>query len=169
MKEFLNKVSFEDFVKDSKINASNILANRDNLIPNDLVAATVLGVLYAKNSDLVDDFIEAAKEYLDDDLISGAKAAANIMNMNNVYYRGKEILGKDFEHVNPGLRMNIYTNHGIKKEYFEFISLAVSFINNCEFCIQSHSNLLIKNGMTNEQIHEALRISAIFNTIRRAY
>ena len=52
----------------------------------------------------------------------------------------------------------------LKGVFFEFISLAVSFINGCEFCVKSHSQILEKSGMSKEQIHESLRIAAIINS-----
>tara|TARA_B100000700_G_scaffold69353_2_gene76919 strand:+ start:28997 stop:29509 length:513 start_codon:yes stop_codon:yes gene_type:complete len=170
MKNFLNTIEFPEFAKDNKLNASNILMNNNKLIDDELVAGTILAIFYSKNENvLASNFIESAGEILSDSLINGAKAAANIMNMNNIFYRGKHYLGKNYEKVAANLRMNIYTKHGIDKKYFEFMSLAVSFINGCEFCVKSHAMLLRKEGMNEEQIHEALRIAAIFNTIRESY
>jgi len=170
MKDFLNTIEFPEFAKDNKLNASNVLMNNNQLIDKELVAGTILAIFYAKNENvLADNFIEAADDILDETLINGSKAAANIMNMNNIFYRGKHYLGKDYEKVAANLRMNIYTKHGIDKKYFEFMSLAVSFINGCEFCVKSHAALLKKEGMSEEQVHEALRIASIFNTIREKY
>lgn len=165
MKEFLNNFKFETYNKDTKLNLSSVLMNNNNVIPTELVAATIYGVLFAKNHPMADKFLEVAKEHFNEDLIEGVKGAANIMNMNNVYYRGKHILGENYSKMNPALRMQFYTNHKIEKKYFEFVSLAISFVNNCEFCIKSHAHLLEKEGMTKEQIHEALRIGAILNTL----
>ena len=170
MKDFLKNIEFPEFAKDNKLNASNILMNNEILIEKDLVAATVIAILYTNNEkELVDMFVESAKEELTEELINGAKAAANIMKMNNIYYRGKHYLDSDYNEIGAKLRMNIYTKHGINKKYFEFISLAVSFITGCEFCVKSHSKLLEKEGMSKEQIHEALRIASIFNTIKLSY
>jgi alkyl hydroperoxide reductase subunit D len=169
MKDFTNELNFIEETKDNKLNLSNVLRNTGGLIPSDLVAATIVGILYAKDSPLLESFIDSAKEELTEELIKGAKAAGNIMNMNNIYYRGKHYLGDNYNNVQAGLRMGIYTKHGIDKKYFEFISLAVSFINGCEFCVASHASLLEKEGMSKEQIHEALRIAAIVNTLRKNY
>lgn len=165
MKEFLNNFTFETYNKDTKLNLSSVLMNNANIIETKLVAATVYGILFAKNHPMAEKFLEAASEHFDEDLIEGVRGAATIMNMNNVYYRGKHILGNDYAKINASLRMQFYTNHKIDKKYFEFVSLAVSFVNNCEFCIKSHAHLLQKEGMTKEQIHEALRIAAIVNTL----
>ena len=165
MKEFLNNFTFEAYNKDTKLNMSSVLMNNSNVIPTDLVAATVYGILFAKKHPLAETFLETASEHFTPELIEGVRGAATIMNMNNVYYRGKHILGDNYEKINPSLRMQFYMNHKIDKKYFEFVSLAVSFVNNCEFCVKSHAHLLEKEGMSKEQIHEALRIGAIVNTL----
>jgi alkyl hydroperoxide reductase subunit D len=168
MKKFLKHIDFPDYVKDNKLNMSNVLMNNSKLIELDLVKATIVAILYTKKEDkLLSIFIEESE--ISEDLILGAKAAANIMSMNNIYYRGKHHIGEEYSYIPANLRMNIYTKHGIDKKYFEFISLSVSFINNCEFCIKSHSALLEKEGFSKEQVHEALRIAAIFNTVREKY
>lgn len=165
MKNFLNEIEFQEYEKDIKVNLSNILMNTSKLINDDLMAATVYAIIKSKNKiELANSFVEHAKEHLNDNLIFGANAAVKIMAMNNIYYRGKHFLGQDYNQEKAGLRMTIYSNHGINKEYFEFISLAVSFINGCEFCVKSHSKILEKSGMSKEQIHESLRIAAILNS-----
>tara|TARA_B100002019_G_scaffold242700_1_gene219083 strand:+ start:831 stop:1343 length:513 start_codon:yes stop_codon:yes gene_type:complete len=170
MQDFNKKLNFPEFAKDNKLNLSNLLMNNNQLIPNDMVAGTIISVLYSKEKySLIEKFIESIDFDMDEKIINGAKAASNIMAMNNIFYRGKHYLGSDYEKVAASLRMNIYTKHGIDKKYFEFFSLAVSFINGCEFCVKSHSKLLEKEGMSKEQIHEALRIASIINTIREDY
>lgn len=170
MKDFLKHIEFPEFAKDNKLNMSNLLMNNEKLIEKDLVAATIVAILYTnKEKELLKKFIESAEEELTEDLINGAKAASNIMKMNNIYYRGKHFIGNDYSNVAAKLRMNIYTKHKISKKHFEFISLAVSFINGCEFCVKSHSSLLENEGLSKEQIHESLRIAAIVNTLQLEY
>lgn len=165
MKEFLNNFTFETYNKDTKLNLSSLLMNNSGTIETKLVAATIYGVLFAKNHPMSDKFLEAASDHFDEDLIEGVRGAATLMNMNNVYYRGKHILGNDYASIKAALRMQFYTSHKIDKKYFEFVSLAVSFVNNCEYCVKSHAHELRKQGMTVEQIHESLRIAAIVNSL----
>ena len=85
MKEFLNNFTFETYNKDTKLNLSSVLMNNANVIETKLVAATVYGVLFAKNHPMAEKFLEAASEHFDGDLIEGVRGAATIMNMNNVH------------------------------------------------------------------------------------
>jgi lipoyl-dependent peroxiredoxin subunit D len=43
---------------------------------------------------------------------------------------------------------------------FELFSLAVSAINACEACIQSHEKVVVEGGLTEDHVHDAVRIAA---------
>ena len=43
---------------------------------------------------------------------------------------------------------------------FELYCLAVSAINGCEMCIRSHEQVVIEGGLSEEQVHDAVRIAA---------
>lgn len=166
MRDFAKEINFKEYQKDNQINVSNVLGNASKIINDDLVAATALSILILNDKkELAEKLIQHSNGLLTEELVFGVNAAVNVMKMNNVYYRGKHLLGSEYAQLQPQLRMSIYTKHGIDEKYFEFIALAVSFVNNCEYCIKSHAHILKKKGMTVEQIHEALRIAAIFNTI----
>ena len=73
----------------------------------------------------------------------GAKAAAAIMGMNNIYYRFLHLVEDgEYQTMPARLRMNVIANHGIDKLDFELISLAVSAVNGCGLCITSHEKKL---------------------------
>jgi alkyl hydroperoxide reductase subunit D len=59
------------------------------------------------------------------------------------------------------LRMNVIANPGAPKLDFELWCLAVSAINGCGACIDSHEKVLRSSGVPVEQIHTALRYAAI--------
>jgi alkyl hydroperoxide reductase subunit D len=46
------------------------------------------------------------------------------------------------------------------KADLELFSLAVSAINGCEACVQSHEKVVLEAGLTEEQVHDAVRIAA---------
>jgi alkyl hydroperoxide reductase subunit D len=43
---------------------------------------------------------------------------------------------------------------------FELVCLAVSAINGCEACVQSHEKVVIEGGLTEDQVNDAVRIAA---------
>ena len=55
--------------------------------------------------------------------------------------------------------------HGIDKLDFELWSLAVSAINGCHRCLESHEQVLVKAGASRETMQEAVRIAAIVNSV----
>ncbi|NDC59498.1 MAG: alkyl hydroperoxide reductase, partial [Alphaproteobacteria bacterium] len=62
-----------------------------------------------------------------------------------------------------GLRMNVLMNPGVDKTDFELWSLAVSAINGCGMCLDSHEEELRKRGLPNTHIQAAIRIAAVVN------
>jgi lipoyl-dependent peroxiredoxin subunit D len=63
------------------------------------------------------------------------------------------------------LRMNIIGSHGISREDFELFSLAVSAMNGCGMCIDSHERLLQQHGVKPETIQTAVRIGAVIKAV----
>ena len=101
--------------------------------------------------------------------IAGAYEAANIMAMNNVYYRFVHLASNNVYGTKPaGLRMNVIGNPSIDKLDFELFSLAVSAINGCGLCIDSHEKVLTKAGVTEETIQQAVKIAAVVQAVAQS-
>lgn len=95
---------------------------------------------------------------------TAAKAAAAIMAMNNIYYRSLHLLhNEEYRTLRAGLRMNILANPGVDKGDFELWSLAVSAVNGCGMCLDSHEAELRKRGFAAAQVQTALKIAAVVN------
>jgi alkyl hydroperoxide reductase subunit D len=66
--------------------------------------------------------------------------------------------------VRPELRMNAYATHGgVDRQSFELYALAASIVGKCHFCVQSHYELLKKEGWTTQQLRDVGRIAAVIN------
>jgi alkyl hydroperoxide reductase subunit D len=99
---------------------------------------------------------------------TAAKAAAAIMGMNNVYYRALHLISNpEYRTLPARLRMNVLANPGVEKADFELWSLAVSAINGCGMCLDSHEAELKKHGVPAQQVQAALRIAAVVNAVSR--
>jgi lipoyl-dependent peroxiredoxin subunit D len=95
-------------------------------------------------------------------VIEDALAAASLMAMNNVYYRFRHLIGNPSYGALPArLRMNRLVKPAGSKVDFELFSLAVSAINGCETCMQSHEKVVRDGGLSEEQVHDAVRIAAV--------
>ena len=67
------------------------------------------------------------------------------------------------------MRVNIMaTGAGLDKTLFESISLCISAINGCSFCVKAHSNLLLDNKMNKEYVLNIGRISSVISAISKA-
>jgi alkyl hydroperoxide reductase subunit D len=98
--------------------------------------------------------------------VEGAKAAAAIMAMNNIYYRFLHLVeDNEYQTMPARLRMNVIANHGIDKLDFELISLAVSAVNGCGLCVTSHEKKLRSHDVSRESIQSAVRIAATVHAV----
>jgi alkyl hydroperoxide reductase subunit D len=98
--------------------------------------------------------------------LAGARTAAAIMAMNNVYYRFTHLVGEpEYQTLRAGLRMNAMANPGCDKVDFELCSLAVSAINGCGMCMDSHEKTLRKHALPAQAVQSAVRIAAVVNAV----
>jgi alkyl hydroperoxide reductase subunit D len=88
------------------------------------------------------------------------------MAMNNVYYRFTHLAGnKEYLNMPARLRMNAIGAPGIDKADFELFSLAVSAMNGCGMCIDSHEKVLKQHNVAAETIQAGARIGAIVKAV----
>lgn len=159
------KEQIPGYAKDLKLNLSTIVRG-DVLSPRQLWGCMLACALASTEGDFARAILEEAGETLSPADIEGAKAAAAIMSMNNVYYRFAHVIGdQEIEKMPAQLRMNIIGNPGCDKLDFECWSLAVSILNNCQKCIQAHAAGLTKGGMSKKQIQEIGRIAAVVKAV----
>lgn len=148
-----------DYAKDLKLNLGS-LSHDVTLTPQQLAGTFVASAIASRNP-LVTDLLSAHfAESLSGAALDAARAAAAIMGMNNVYYRFVHLVGGDYAKMPAQLRMNVIARPGVEKVDFELWSLAVSAINGCGMCMESHEHQLRKAGLGAEQIQTAVRIAA---------
>jgi alkyl hydroperoxide reductase subunit D len=156
------KETLPDEARDIKINLGNVLQ------PAALNADQTWGVgiscaYAARNEKLTRAMIADAKAAgISDGVISDAKAAAILMGMNNVYYRFRHLIGKeDYSQKPARLRMLRLKQVATNQVDFELFCLAVSAVNNCQTCMQSHEAVVLEGGMSTDQVHDAARIASV--------
>ncbi len=161
------KSALPDYAKDLKLNLGS-LAN-ETVLTDQQKYGCMLACAYAVGEPQTVKAIAAeAADKLSPEAANAAKAAAAIMGMNNVYYRATHLISNEVYTTLPAkLRMNVIGAPGIDKADFELFSLAVSAVNGCGMCLDSHEAVLRKAGMTSEQIQAGLRIGAVVNAVSR--
>lgn len=164
--------SIPDFAKDTKINLENLLSEENNVLTYKQILGTALACAYAANSEekmSISSLRNEAKTVMDESEIKAIRSAASIMAMNNIYYRFAHLANDDeYLKMPAGLRMKIIQDHGIDKIDFEIYCLAISIINGCGLCIESHTKALIKAGLSKTQIQMIAKIAAVVNSACRS-
>lgn len=116
----------------------------------------------SRNRELAAALVKIASTKVDAGVIEDAKLATSLMSMNNVFYRFRHIVGKpSYSTIPAKLRMNKLRQPKSSAANLELFCLAVSAINNCEACIQSHEKVVIEKGLSEENVNDAVRIAAV--------
>lgn len=156
--------SLPEYAKDQKLNLGSL--TRSTELNEQQLWGTLLATAAATRNDTVfSEIAEEAKEHLSDEAFEAALGAATVMAMNNVGYRAKSWLGDDYAQVKFGLRMNIIAKPGVEKADFELWSLAVSSMNGCEHCTIAHDKTVREEGLSKEQVWEAVKVASVVQAI----
>lgn len=151
-----------DYAKDQKLNLGS-LAAEPALTEQQRAGTFVASAIATRNAEVIRAILAEFGPKLSPEALTAAKAAASIMAMNNVYYRFTHLVGGDYAAMPAKLRMNVMARPGVEKTDFELWSLAVSAINGCGMCMESHEKILIQHGVGKEAVQAAVRIAAVVN------
>lgn len=157
------KEAIPDYARDLRLNLGSVLTLQGSpgLTEQQIWAVAVASAIASRNVEFTRQIESLAREKLDGQQLAGARAAAAIMSMNNVYYRFLHLVeDPEYQSLPARLRMNVIANPGIDRNDFELLSLAVSAVNACGLCITSHERKLREHGVTRETIQSAVRIAS---------
>ena len=156
------------YAKDLSLNLSSLAA--ETLLNDQQKWGCFVASAYAVGQPDVVRQINAQAQAagVSNEALTAARAAAAIMGMNNVYYRSLHLLSNpEYRTIPARLRMNVIANPGVEKVDFELWCTAVSAVNGCGMCLDSHEAELKKHGMPAAQIQTALRIASVVNAVSR--
>ena len=156
--------SLPDAARDIKINLQNVL--QPGALSADQMWGVAVACAYAaRNPQLTAAVLADAKAAgVAEPVLEDAKAAAILMGVNNVYYRFRHLIGKESYSQKPArLRMLRITQVASNKTDFELFCAAVSAVNSCESCLRSHEAVVLEGGLSEDHVHDAVRIAATIN------
>jgi alkyl hydroperoxide reductase subunit D len=154
-----------EHAKDLRFNL-DALGKNDSLTPRQLWGTALASALAARNDELVRAVAEEARAHLDEAAFTAARTAAALMGMNNVYYRALHLVSnREYAALPARLRMQGLASHGVDRLDFELWALAVSAVNGCGRCLDSHEQELRKRGASAVQVQDALRIASILHAV----
>ena len=151
------------YIKDLKINTSNALNNTQYISRKEALLLALAVAVNEKSELLQESFTSLAKEAgATEAEVAEMIACTSLMNTNNVFYRFRHFMQKDFyNNQSAGIKMSIMMNPVTGKEFFELVSLVISSINGCEMCVSSHEQSVLQHGSSESKIFEAVKTGAI--------
>jgi len=159
-----------DYARDLKLNLGSVLTptGAPGLTEKQIWGVALASAIASRNTGLTRQIEALAAAHLEPAYLNGARAAAAIMGMNNIYYRFLHLVeDPEYAQLPARLRMNVIGNPGIDKADFELLSLAVSAINGCGTCVASHERQLRKHDFGREAVQSAVRIAATVHAVAR--
>lgn len=157
-----------EMAKDIRLNLQTVLSG-GALTAEQRWGVALASAAASRNAELRDAVLADARSEVSPETVEDALAAAALMAMNNVYYRFRHLVGKETYAQKPArLRMNRMAQPATSKINFELFSLAVSAINGCETCIQAHERVVVEGGLTEDHVHDAVRIAAVIQAAATA-
>ena len=153
------------YAKDLKLNFSSVV--RQTALNDQQLWGTVVACAMAtRNDELTATALEEAANHMTPQALEAAKGASAIMGMNNIFYRFLHLSSNEkYGTMRAGLRMNVIRTHGIDQLDFELWCLAVSAINGCGTCVDSHEKVLREKGFEEEKILAAVRVASVMHGI----
>lgn len=157
-----------DAAKDLKLNIQSVLAG-DKLTKDQAYGCAIASAMFLQQRELVEALVadyrtapgnDGAAEK--DKILDDAKAAAAIMAMNTIYYRFRHMAKNEkFKTMSPRLRMNRMSQPATDKATFELMAMSIAALEGCEMCLGAHEASIVKHGLTEEHVHDAVRIAAV--------
>ncbi len=152
-----------NYAKDLRLNLGSLL-NDVTLSAQQRAGTFIASAIASRCNDVTQAVVAYFRKDLSDEAFAAAQAAAAIMGMNNIYYRFVHMAGGDYAKMPAQLRMNVIKEPGVEKIDFELWCLAVSVINGCDLCVNSHEKV-VRAQLGNESVQTAVRIAAIIHAV----
>ena len=155
-----------EFAKDIKLNLGAVLEpeGAPDLSQEEIDTIALTCAYSTKSKSLIKIILNHVQAQLTTEQLTAAQVASTIMAMNNVYYRFTHLVSEpEYSKLPAKLRMNAMEKPPVPTKQFELYCLAVSAINNCGFCMDSHVKKLEKEGLSKVAIQSAIRIAAVIN------
>jgi lipoyl-dependent peroxiredoxin subunit D len=159
------RARFDEEARDIKLNLESVLQPGGALSDAQRWGTAFATVLATRQRELRDAVLADARAAgVSEEVLADARAAAALMAMNNVYYRFRHVVGKEsYTQMPARLRMTRLAKPATDKTDFELFSLAVSAVNGCETCMRAHEAVVRGGGLTEDAVHDAVRIAAVIH------
>jgi alkyl hydroperoxide reductase subunit D len=152
--------SLPEYAKDIRLNLGS-LATEPVLTEQQRAGAFIAAALASRNAVVTGALVDEFAPKLSPQALEAVKTSAAIMAMTNVYYRFTHLVTNDeYAKLPAKLRMNALARPGVDKVDFELWSIAVSAVNGCGMCLDSHETIVRQYGATTEMVQAIVRIAS---------
>jgi alkyl hydroperoxide reductase subunit D len=156
------RAALPESARDLDLNLRSVLASGGSLTPAQRWGVAIASAIASRSPALRDALIVEARREVERAVVVDAEAAASLMAMSNVYYRFRHMSGKPgYSELPARLRMSRLAQPASDRTDFELFCLAVSAVNGCEACIVAHEKAVRDGGLSEEQVHDAVRTAAV--------
>jgi lipoyl-dependent peroxiredoxin subunit D len=151
------------YIKDLKINVGNVLNNAQHLERKEALLLALAVAVNERSPLLQEGLTGLAREAgASAGEIADVIACTALMNTNNIFYRFRHFMQKDFYNNQPaGIKMTAMASPVVGKEFYELMSLVISAVNGCEMCVSAHEKSVLQHGSSESRIFEAVKLGAI--------
>jgi alkyl hydroperoxide reductase subunit D len=155
-----------DEAKDLHINLERVLGG-ESLSVEQTWGTALAAAYYIRHAKLTAAILADAKAAgLSEATLQDARGAACIMGMNTVYFRFRHLMNKDAYNQLPfNLRMTRMQQVATTKADFELFSIGPAALAGCEMCLAAHEAAVKKDGMSEANVHDAVRIASVLHGI----
>jgi lipoyl-dependent peroxiredoxin subunit D len=157
------------YIRDMRINLKNTIESQ-HFSKKEMYLIALAVAANEKNSILSESFSGSARTHgATEPEIAETFAVASLLSTLNVYYRFKHFSSnKNYEAKQAGIKMTIMARPVLGKVFFEMLSLVVSAVNGCETCVNNHEQSVRREGGTEEQIFDAVRLGSVVKGLSAA-
>ena len=162
------KSGLPDYAKDLRLNLESVLGEggAPGLSQKQIAIVALASAIASRHAPLTEAIAQFASQHAGEKELDGARTAAALMGMTNVYYRFLHLVENDeYGTLRAGLRMNAMANPGGDKIDFDLASVAVSAINGCGSCVASHERTLRKHDVSAQAVQSAARIASVIHAV----
>ena len=158
--------SLPEYAHDLKLNW-RMAMTQSELTPLETWGTAVASAIAARNRTLLDAVTAEAAQIIDPALLDSPRAAAAIMSSSNVYFRFVHLAEHErYTKIPAHLRSNAaLSRSGAPPADFELWCVAVSAVNGCGACMQSHESAARAKGLSDEAILAAVRIASVIHAV----
>lgn len=148
--------------KDIRINVKRVLAAEESLDLEQTWGSALACAYFIRSAEITEAVLADAKTAgLSDAILSDAKAAACLMGQNTIYYRFRHLMAQESYDKRPAnLRMMRMQQVASTKLLFELFSIGPAALKGCEMCLKAHEAQVKTGGLSEDHVHDVVRISA---------